>query len=165
MNNEQWFTSLIEDCKDIAVEMGFASRWALVEGYHLLGERILQDETRLTQGGSTLRQKIASLAKFIGKRERSLYYAVQFVKKFPDLNALPEGKNVNWYYIINKYLTTEIKPKRLTNADLVYKIKELLKIEYQKAKQNELNGTLPEYSKLSDFILYLQDQVEKIGGL
>jgi len=165
LNNEQWFMSLVEDCSDIAVEMGFASRWALIEGYHLLGTRILQDELNLTRGGTTLRGTLQDLAKEIGKRERSLYYAVQFVKKFPDLNALPEGKDCNWYHIINKYLTTEIKPKRLTNADLVYKIKELLKIEYQKAKQNEINGTLPEYSKLSDFILYLQDQVEKIGGL
>jgi len=44
---------------------------------------------------------------------------------------------------------------------IIYKIKELLKTEHQKAKQNELNNTLPEYPNISSFIFYLQDQVEK----
>ena len=149
-------------------ETSFTSRWSLVEGYHLLGSRILRDEVKLTQGGTELRKRLQDLAKYIGKRERSLYYAVEFVRMFPDLNALPEGKDTNWFRIVHKYLTTESdKPKVLTKQDLqsiIYKIKELLKIEYQKAKQNELNNTLPEYNKLSDFILYLQDQVEKIDG-
>ena len=161
MNNEQWFNSLVEDCKDIVTESSFTSRWSLVEGYHLLGSRILQDEVKLTQGGTDLRKRLQELAKFIGKRERSLYYAVEFVRKFPDINALPEGKDINWYRIIHKYLTTETdKPKVLTKQDIIFKIKELLKIEYQKARQDELNNTLPEYRTLSDFIFYLQDQIE-----
>ena len=45
---------------------------------------------------------------------------------------------------------------------IIYKIKELLKTEYQKAKQNELNNTLSEYTKLSEFVFYLQDSIEKI---
>ena len=167
MNNEQWFTSLAEDCKDISVEMGFTSRWALVEGYHLLGSRILQDEVKLTQGGTTLRATLQGLAKYISKRERSLYYAVEFARKFPDLNEAPFDKTINWYRVVHKYLATDSdKPKVLTKQDLssiIYQIKELLKVEYQKAKQNELNSTLPEYPKLSDFIFYLQDQVERIG--
>jgi hypothetical protein len=32
-------------------------------------------------------------------------------------------------------------------------------------KPNELNNTLAEYSKLSEFVFYLQDQVEKIDEL
>jgi len=167
IENEPFFQQLVEECKDIVTESSFTSRWSLVEGYHLLGSRILQDEVKIVQGGSSLAGTLHDLAKYIGKRERSLYYAVEFVRKFPDLNALPEGKNVNWYRIVHEHLTTESdRPKRPTNADLrgiIYKINELLKVEYQRAKQNELNNTLPEYSKLSEFIFYLQDQVEKIG--
>ena len=167
MSNEPWFTNLVEDCKDIATEFSFTSRWSLVEGYHLLGSRILQDEVRIVQGGSSLAWTLHDLAKYIGKRERSLYYAVEFVRKFPDLNEAPFDKTVNWYRIVHEHLTTESnRPKQLTNQDLsaiLYKIKELLKTEYQKPKQNELNNTLSEYPKLSDFILYLQDQVGKIG--
>ena len=166
IENESFFTQLVEDCKDIVTESSFASRWSLVEGYHLLGSRILQDEVKLTQGGTELRKRLQYLAKYISKRERSLYYAVEFVRKFPDLNALPEGKDTNWFRIVHKYLTTETdKPRVLTNADLratIYKIKELLKVEYQKARQNEINNTLTEYPKLSDFIFYLQDNIEKM---
>ena len=168
MNDEQWFISLVEECKDIVTESSFASRWSLVEGYHLLGSRILQDEVKLTQGGTNLRNTLQGIAKLVGKKERSLYYAVEFVRKFPDLNALPEGKDCNWYRIVNKYLTTETdSPKQLTNSDLrsmIYKINEILKVEYQKARRNELNNTLPEYSKLSEFVFYLQDSIEKLNG-
>src|SRR3990167_11078627 len=168
IENESFFTQLVEDCKDIVTESSFASRWSLVEGYHLLGSRILQDEVKLTQGGTELRKRLQYLAKYISKRERSLYYAVEFVRKFPDLNALPEGKDCNWYRIVHKYLTTESdRPKVLTKQDLgaiLFKVKELLKVEYQKARQNELNNTLPEYSKLSEFIFYLQDSIEKLNG-
>jgi len=161
MENEPFFLQLVEDCKDILTESSFASRWSLVEGYHLLGTRILQDEVNLTKGGSTLRSRIASLAKYVGKRERSLYYAVEFVRKFPDLNSLPEGKDTNWYRIVNKYLTTETDKHHVTMSDLrsiIYEIDKLLKTEYQKALQCEMSG-IQEYSKLSDFIYYLQVEI------
>ena len=164
IENELFFQQLVVECRDIVTESSFASRWSLVEGYHLLGSRILQDEVKLTQGGTNLRNTLQGIAKLVGKRERSLYYAVEFVRKFPDLNTLPEGKDTNWFRIVHKYLTTESdRPKQLAKQDLIsiiFKIKELLKVEYQKAKQNELNNTLPEYSKLSEFVFYLQDSIQ-----
>lgn len=169
IENEPFFQQLVEDLIDIKTEYGFARRWNLIEEYHLIGSRILEDEPNLTRGGTTLHGTLQGLAKHIKKQKRSLYYAVDFVKKFPDLNLLPEGKDVSWYRIINKYLTTETdKPKPVTKQDLnaiIYNIKELLKVEYQKAKQNELNNTLSEYSKLSEFIYYLQDNIEKMENL
>ena len=41
---EEWYQALIEDCKAIIVEAVFNSRWALVEGYHQVGERIVTDK-------------------------------------------------------------------------------------------------------------------------
>ena len=88
------YVQLVEDCKAIIVECEFTSRWALVEGYHLLGQRISEDEdVSLTQ-----------LAKDINKSLRTVQRAVQFFKKYPDLNLLPEGKNTSWTQISNKYL-------------------------------------------------------------
>jgi len=51
LSKEQWYENLIDDCKSIITEATFNSRWALVEGYHLLGERILQDEENFTKLG------------------------------------------------------------------------------------------------------------------
>ena len=42
-NREEWYELLVDDCKAIITEAVFTSRWALVEGYHLLGERIATD--------------------------------------------------------------------------------------------------------------------------
>lgn len=39
----QWYNQLIEDCRDIITEAVFTSRWALIDGYHQLGERIVTD--------------------------------------------------------------------------------------------------------------------------
>jgi len=171
IESELFFQSLVEDCKDIITESSFTSRWSLVEGYHQLGSRILQDEGQLTQGGTDLRKRLQDLAKYVGKRERSLYYAVEFVRLFPNLEEAPFDKTVNWYRIVNKYLTTESEEKKtLTKQDLqsiIYKIKEFLKTEYQKAKQAEYEGSplIPnEYRKLSDYIFYLQDNIEKLEG-
>ena len=40
---QQWFTQLVDECHAIMVEAEFTSRWALVEGYWQLGERICQE--------------------------------------------------------------------------------------------------------------------------
>ena len=40
---ESWYNSLIEELADIITETSFTSRWALVEGYHQVGVRILQE--------------------------------------------------------------------------------------------------------------------------
>lgn len=101
---EEWYSSLVDECKSIITEAVFTSRWALVEGYHKLGGRILEDEPKLTQGGSTLRQTLQGLANLLNTSERTLYYAVQSVKKYPDLQTIPEGKNITWNKLITKYL-------------------------------------------------------------
>lgn len=127
----EWYTNLIEDLKDVFVETGFASRWALIEGYHKVGERIVQDEYKT----SNLVQRVADDLK---KSKRSIYYAVQFFKKFPDLNLLPEGKNTAWRDITQKYLPEA--PKELDDE------KPLRKTAYEK------------------FASWLDDKVSESGG-
>ena len=105
-----WYQSLIDDCQSIIIEAEFTSRWALVEGYHLLGLRMLQDEPKMVQGGSTLRETLSRVTKLLNTSERTLYRSVQFAKKYPDLALLPEGKNVSWRKICNEYLPEHKEP-------------------------------------------------------
>ena len=100
----EWYQSLIDDCKSIIVEAEFISRWTLIEGYHSLGLRILQDEHKLVSGGSTLREALKRVSNLLNKGERTLYKVVQFAQQYPDLALLPEGKNTSWHKICNKYL-------------------------------------------------------------
>jgi len=113
MQNElqtDWFNHLIDDCQNIIVEAEFASRWILIEGYHTLGARILEDKHRIVQGGSSLRKTLSRVTKFISISERTLYRAVQFAQQFPDLALLPEGKNTSWRKICNEYLPEHEEP-------------------------------------------------------
>lgn len=104
LTNQEWYQHLIEECKAIITEAIFTSRWALVEGYHQLGIRILEDEPKISQGGSTLRQTLQDLANLLHISERTLYYAVETAQKYPDIQTLPEGKNITWNKLITKYL-------------------------------------------------------------
>ena len=40
LQNQEWYENLVEECKAIITEAVFTSRWALVEGYWKLGERV-----------------------------------------------------------------------------------------------------------------------------
>lgn len=90
---------LLEDIAAILTEHEFVSRWAIIEGYHLVGKRILEEKELMP-----LPKLIEAVAKALGKSRRTLYYATQFAEKYPDLNKLPEGKAVSWHKIVNLYL-------------------------------------------------------------
>lgn len=103
LTKNEWYQLLVDDCKNIITEALFTSRWALVEGYHQLGERIETDVNyqKYAKGNYS---SLQDLAKNIGISERSLYYAIQFYDKYPSLDEVPEGKNITWNKIITKYL-------------------------------------------------------------
>uniref|UniRef100_A0A6M3L5T7 Uncharacterized protein n=1 Tax=viral metagenome TaxID=1070528 RepID=A0A6M3L5T7_9ZZZZ len=167
---ESWYDSLIEDCKDIVVEHEFASRWALVEGYHTLGSRIIEETANFERSQIYGQNIVQCVAQSLGKKKRTIYYAVKFASLYPDLNLLPEGKNISFHHVINKYLTAgEEKPVKITPTEMIRQIKQLLQTEYMKAHQEEVGLTLASYNfapnkAIVKFIRYLQDQVEKITG-
>ena len=105
-----WYTSLVDDCKAIITEAVFISRWSLVEGYHQLGERIVTDKNYREHAKGN-KSSVQGLARNLNTSERTLYYAMQFYEKYPDLDMVPEGKNISWNKIITKYLP---KPKTET---------------------------------------------------
>ena len=102
-DNHDWYDLLVEDCKAIITEAVFISRWAKVEGYHQLGERIVT-ETNLARKEVYGKKILSGLSKSIGVGERTLYRAVQFYDKYPRLDTLPDGKNISWNKIITQYL-------------------------------------------------------------
>ena len=165
-----WYNQLIEDCRDLITEVEFTSRWTLVEGYHSLGSRILQENENFERAKIYGQGICNAIAESLGKRPRTIYYAIQFAKEYPDLNLLPEGKNTSWHHIINKYLTNGKDKAIIKKADLyrmIKEIKELLEYEWQDAHQELMqNDTLKHIYERSkskcEFIRYLQDQVNKI---
>jgi len=47
-----------------------------------------------------------------GINERDLYRSIQFYKKYPYTNDLPEGKNISWSKIVTKYLPKSNKVEK-----------------------------------------------------
>ena len=107
----EWFVALADELNSIFVEHEFTSRWALVEGYHAVGKRILEERDVLKQKGISQKQFLAEISQKINRKERSLFYAIAFAQKYPELDSLPEGKNVSWFKIVQKYLPKAPKPE------------------------------------------------------
>lgn len=105
--HQDWYTGLVEDLKDIIVEKEFTSRWELVECYHLVGSRILEANDNFERSKIYGKNIVQQVAKSLGKGQRTISDAVAFAKMYPDLNALPDGKNVSWTMIVRKYLPKE----------------------------------------------------------
>ncbi len=166
--SEQWYISLIDECKDIITETEFTSRWTLVEGYHSLGKRILEEYSNFQRVRMADTSLVNAVAESLGKRPRTIYYAIQFAKEYPDLNLLPEAKNTSWHHIVNKYLTDgndRVTIKKTDLAKMIKEIKRLLQTEWLKSNQEaSINTDMVQahYQSLCEFIRYLQDQVNKI---
>jgi len=109
LEKNDWWINLTEDCKAIITEAVFTSRWALVEGYWKLGERIREDKMAQehAKGNKTF---VQDLARNLETSDRTLYYALQAYDKYPNLEDMPEGKNLSWNKLITKYLP---EPKKL----------------------------------------------------
>ena len=68
MQNElqtDWFNHLIDDCQNIIVEAEFTSRWVLVEGYHALGTRILQEYNNFERAEIYGKEIVSCMKRFL----------------------------------------------------------------------------------------------------
>lgn len=103
---DDWFNSLITDCKDIIGRSEFTSRWALVEGYHAFGKRILAEHDNFERSQIYGGEVVVRIAESVGKSQATVWKAIQFVKRYPNLKLLPGGDKMTWGTICNKLLPT-----------------------------------------------------------
>lgn len=121
IEKSDWYQSLVDDCRSIITEAVFISRFALIEGYHLLGERVVNEEHYKEWHAKGNYGYLKSLSNNIGISERRLYSAIQFYQKYPSLDALPEGKNISWTKILTKYLPAQAGDNVLLPIILEYR--------------------------------------------
>ena len=69
----------------------------------MLGERIVTDE-HYQEYAKGNKSSVQDLARNTGKSYRTLAYAIQFYEKYPNLDEVPEGKNITWNKLITIYL-------------------------------------------------------------
>lgn len=104
VDREEWYQYLIEELRAIVVEGEFTSRYALIEAYHALGVRILEENENFERSKIYGDSIVKKIAEHIGKSERTVYNAIAFAKKYPDLAMLPEGKNTSWSKVCKQLL-------------------------------------------------------------
>lgn len=104
--------NIVEEIKQIFTEGEFNHRWSLIETYHEVGKIIC----KVKANRSDLLQ---ALAPQVGKSVRSLWYASKFYETYPELDRLPEGKNVSMNKIITKYLTTSKQDECTHTEELI----------------------------------------------
>ncbi len=103
-DTKKWFEEMIDECKDIITESVFQSRWLLVEGYWLLGNRILQERDNWAREETYGKKIVQRVARSLSVSPRTVYYAMQCAKKFPSLEKIPDGKNISWRKLIQDHL-------------------------------------------------------------
>ena len=113
LESQEWYQSLVEDCQGILTEGIWNYRLTLIKTYHLLGKRILKENDnfeRVKIYGEKICQRVGES---LGKSRQTIQYAIQFAEKYPDLDLLPEDKNINWHKITQNYLPKPKKEKML----------------------------------------------------
>ena len=99
-----WYESLVTDCRAIMTEAVFNSRWELIVGYHQLGKRIATDGQYKKWNARGNGETLSGLIKSLGMSQANVYRALSFYDKFPDINTLPQGKNISWNKIVTRLL-------------------------------------------------------------
>jgi len=114
LREQDWYRALIEDCDAVIVEGVHTSRWVLIETYHLLGTRLLEEWDNFERSKVYGRGITAMVALDLGKSKRTVERAVQFAREFPDLSLLPWGKNASWGKVIKLLSGGEDKDRPAT---------------------------------------------------
>mgnify|MGYP001594440061 CR=1 FL=1 len=104
MGEQEWYESLVSECKAIITEAVFTSRWALVEGYWELGKRIREEHVNFERVHVYGEKIVQGLAQSLDMSSRTIHYALKAYDKFPSLDKIPEGKNITWNKLITQYL-------------------------------------------------------------
>jgi len=108
-----WYEELIDECETVLIEGLFTSRWVLIETYHSLGSKLLETNDNFEREKIYGKNILQDLAKRLRISERTLRYSIQFARQYPDLDELPDGKNISWTKIVRDLLPAkeESKPK------------------------------------------------------
>ncbi len=125
------FNRTIEELKDLVTEKSFSAQWELIEMYHMVGKKIDTFAQRAKVDTSLL---IKIVSTKLNKSRSTVSRAVQFYKKFPDLNTAPFGKNISWHKIVNEYLpASKEEQKVLPDITIVIISREYLRYPIYKS--------------------------------
>jgi len=108
LNEQDWFQSLIDDCRSLLTEGIYNYRLTLIKVYHLLGKRILEENDNFKREKIYGERLCHAVSESLGQSQRTIWRAIQFAKKYPDLDKFidttREQKILSWHKIVQNYL-------------------------------------------------------------
>lgn len=139
LRNEEWYQSLVTEVKAIVIERSLNSRLEIIQGKWEIGQRVNDENDNLERNKVYGKKIVENIAKDIGISSSDLYFCTKFHKEFKAdtfedvLAKLPDGKDLSWYKITQKYLGKRDEKKGLPRT--TYKIDEIVE-----ALKKFLNG-------------------------
>ena len=124
LENKEWYEALVEDCQSILTEGIWNYRLTLIKTYHLLGKRILEENDSFEREKIYGEKIVSQVSISLKQSTRTIWRTMQFVRKYPNLDELPDGKNISWHKICNNLL-----PQPKENHQHKYKKAECWKCE------------------------------------
>ena len=122
----EWFLALIDECKTNIIERRYRIASELLELKWYIGDRILQDIGKFERAQIYGKQIVMLVSKSLNCSDRELYRCIQFRKKYPNLDNLPEGKKISWHKIVNIYLPDKTKDAEDPDAECPHRQLEIL---------------------------------------
>ena len=106
------YNGLVEQITATITESVFTSRWALIEGYWLVG-KLIREEIKLKKWEQNKAGVIMqNLADDTRTSERTLYRCLQCFDQYPELDQIPDGKNITWNKLITEHLIKTEREKK-----------------------------------------------------
>jgi hypothetical protein len=127
----EWYNYLIDECQSTLQQKQTEAHISIVEGYHIVGKLIAdnQDQFDRCNYGDKV---IDTVASSLGKKSRTIRYAVALARAYPDFNSIPLGNNMSWTKAIKliKNGSKEEKQEHVcTDYETVERCKECHKIK------------------------------------
>ncbi len=122
----EWFLALIKECKTTIIERRYRIAAELLDMKWEIGDRILQDADKFEKLGISGGKMCHAVSLALNCSKREIYRCIQFRKKYPKLNDLPEGKNITWHKIVNQYLSDKTKDGEDPEAECSHQQVEIL---------------------------------------
>lgn len=129
---ENWYQSLVDECRGHIIEARTASAWTLIVAYHAVGCRIISEKQKFEGKGIYGQQIADKVAKSIGINRQYVFDAVKFAEKYPDIQMFPGDKSLTWNRVRQQYLMTaeqkekEEKSKNCPNCGWDFKEKRVV---------------------------------------
>ena len=144
IEQEEWYNSLIEDCQSILTEGIWNYKLTLIKTYHLLGKRILEENDNFKRKKVYGEKIVSQVSQSLKQGNRTIWRAIQFARQYPDLDLLPEGKNISWHKICNELLP-KIKNNKEERHYMTVLIDKEKKVIWLKEKYKDYKIIFGEY--------------------